>query len=278
MKIHIVDTTLRDGEQAAGLAFSCKEKLEIARALDRVGVFAIEAGTPAMGTEEQSVMKAVLKAGLSARVIAWNRAVNRDILTSVQCGFSCIHISVPVSDLHLQYKLKTTREAVLQQLAASLDYARSFGCTISVGTEDASRADEKFFLQVADTAARMGAEYIRYADTVGILEPLKTFEIMQRLVGKCALPLEIHVHNDFGLATANTIAAIQAGVPLASVTVGGIGERAGNADLTQVVDVLTDLYGYETGIDRQVLPDLAKLLAKACRRKEKHFLPGLTEE
>nr|WP_092072047.1 homocitrate synthase [Dendrosporobacter quercicolus]NSL48688.1 homocitrate synthase [Dendrosporobacter quercicolus DSM 1736]SDM35908.1 homocitrate synthase NifV [Dendrosporobacter quercicolus] len=265
MKIHIVDTTLRDGEQAAGLAFSCKEKLEIARALDRAGVFAIEAGTPAMGTEEQSVMKAVLQAGLSARVIAWNRAVNQDILTSIHCGFSCIHISVPVSDLHLQYKLKTTREAVLQQLTDSLDYARSFGCTISVGTEDASRADEQFFLQVADTAARMGAEYIRYADTVGILEPLKTFEIMKRLVKKCALPLEIHVHNDFGLATANTIAAIQAGVTLASVTVGGIGERAGNADLTQVVDVLTDLYGYKTGINRKVLPALTELLAKACR-------------
>ncbi|QDR79863.1 homocitrate synthase [Sporomusa termitida] len=266
MKIRIVDTTLRDGEQAAGLVFSQAEKLAIARALDRVGVFAIEAGTPAMGVEEQSALQAIVEAGLSARVIAWNRAVRQDILTSVQCGFSFIHISVPVSELHLTYKLKTTREAILQQLADSVAYARSFGCTISVGTEDASRADEAFFLQVAEAAARTGAEYIRYSDTVGCLEPLQTYEIMQRLVKKSPLPLEIHVHNDFGLATANTLAAIQAGVLMASATVCGIGERAGNAALEQIAGVLTELYGHETGIDRKLLPDLTRLVAQACQK------------
>lgn len=271
MKIKIVDTTLRDGEQAAGLVFSQAEKLAIAKVLDRVGVFAIEAGTPAMGIEEQRALKAIVDAGLSARVIAWNRAVKQDILTSVNCGFSFIHISVPVSDLHLQYKLKTTREAVLQQLVDSVAYARSFGCRISVGTEDTSRANEGFFLQVSEAAARMGAEYIRYADTVGCLEPLKTYEVMQNLVKKCALPLEIHVHNDFGLATANTVAAIQAGVQMASVTVGGIGERAGNAALEQVVDVLTGLHGHETDIDRNLLPDLTKLVAQACHIEEGRF-------
>lgn len=264
MKINIVDTTLRDGEQAAGLVFSQAEKIAIAQALDRAGVFAIEAGTPAMGTEEQNTLKAIIRAGLSARVIAWNRAVKQDILTSVQCGFSFVHISVPVSDLHLQYKLRTTREAVLQQLQEAVTFARRFGCTISVGTEDSSRADEEFFLQVAAAAANMGAEYIRYADTVGCLEPLQTYEIMQNMVQKCPLPLEIHVHNDFGLAVANTVAAIQAGVRMASVTVNGIGERAGNAALEEVVHVLNELGGYETGIDSQYLPDLSKLVAQAC--------------
>ncbi|MBP2655786.1 MAG: leuA 2 [Firmicutes bacterium] len=271
MKIKIVDTTLRDGEQAAGVVFSQTEKLTIAEALDQAGVFAIEAGTPAMGVEEQSALQAIVDADLSARVIAWNRAVKQDILTSVKCGFSFIHISVPVSDLHLQYKLKTTREAVLQQMVDSIIYARSFGCSISVGAEDASRADEKFFLQVAEAAARTGAEYIRYADTVGRLEPLETYEVMQSLRKKCALPLEIHVHNDFGLATANTVAAIQAGVQMVSVTVGGIGERAGNATLEQVFAVLTDLHGHDTGIDRNMLPVLTKLVAKACHVEADHF-------
>ena len=263
MRIAIVDTTLRDGEQAAGLVFSQAEKLAIAKALDQAGVFAIEAGTPAMGAEEQATLREIAEAGLSARVIAWNRAVKQDILTSVHCGFSFVHISIPVSDLHLQYKLKTTRKVVLQQLVDSISFARSFGCRISVGTEDTSRADEAFFLQVASAAASQGAEYIRYADTVGCLEPLKTYEVMQRLVKKCALPLEIHVHNDFGLATANTIAAIQAGVRMASVTIGGIGERAGNAALEQVVEVLTDLHGHDTGIDRMCLPALTQLVAQA---------------
>jgi len=226
---------------------------------------------PAMGAEEQTALKAIVNAGLSARVIAWNRAVKQDILTSVICGFSFIHISIPVSDLHLQYKLKTTREGVLQQLIESMAYAGSLGCRISVGTEDTSRADEKFFLKVADTAARMGAEYIRYADTVGCLEPIKTYEVMQELVKKCALPLEIHVHNDFGLATANTVAAIQAGVQLASVTVGGIGERAGNAAMEQVVAVLTKIHGYETGIDIKLLPEITNLVAKACCTEHNSF-------
>lgn len=268
-KIRIVDTTLRDGEQAAGLVFSQAEKLAIATALDRAGVFAIEAGTPAMGAEEQRTLTAIAQAGLSARVIAWNRAVRQDIQTSVACGFSCIHISVPVSDLHLTYKLKSDRETVLRQLSDAVVYARSFGCTVSVGAEDASRADGDFFLKVAETAAHLGAEYIRYADTVGCLEPLRTYEIMLELVKSCVLPLEIHVHNDFGLATANTAAAIQAGVSMASVTVGGIGERAGNAALEEVNEVLSELYRHDTGIMRELLPELCGLVTAACRGAEK---------
>lgn len=264
-KIRIVDTTLRDGEQAAGLAFTRAEKLAIARALAEAGVFAIEAGTPAMGPEEQYALKDIVNAGLSPRVIAWNRAVRQDILTSVECGFSCIHVSVPVSDLHLTYKLKSDRDTVLRQLADAVAYARSFGCTVSVGTEDASRADPEFFLKVAETVACLGAEYIRYADTVGCLEPLKTYELMLELVKSCVLPIEIHVHNDFGLATANTVAAIQAGVPMASVTVGGIGERAGNAALGEIVDILTKLYKYDTGIRQEQLPGLSNVVTAACQ-------------
>ena len=266
MNVHIVDTTLRDGEQSAGLIFSADEKVAIAKALDRTGVFTIEAGIPAMGKEEQAALKSILLLNLKAQVVAWNRANLQDIQASVKCGFSFIHISIPVSDLHINYKLKKSRDWVLKQLADSIAYARSFGCRVFAGAEDASRADEQFFLQVAETAAKMGAERIRYADTIGCLEPFKACEIMQRLVSRCALPIEIHLHNDFGLATANTLATIQAGVRLASVTVGGIGERAGNAPLEQVVAVLGDLYGMNTGINKARLPELANIVNDACQQ------------
>lgn len=264
MKVHIVDTTLRDGEQTAGLVFSTEEKVRIARALDSAGIYAIEAGIPAMGPEEQEAMREVLALGLKAQVVAWNRASLQDILLAVNCGFNCIHVSVPVSDLHIHYKLRKNREQVMKMLAESLEYARSFGCRVFAGAEDASRADEEFFLQAAETAAKMGAERIRYADTVGCLEPFGIYDRMKGLEKRCALPIEVHLHNDFGLAAANTVSAVRAGVKLVSVTVGGIGERAGNASLEKIVEVLDGLEGYDPGIDRTILPELADMVSRAC--------------
>jgi homocitrate synthase NifV len=265
MKVNIVDTTLRDGEQSAGLIFTASEKRAIAKSLDKAGVFAIEAGIPAMGRDEQMALKSILSLKLTSQVIAWNRANVKDIQASVDCGFSLIHISIPVSDLHIQYKLKKSREWVLKQFGDCLAFARSLGCRVFAGAEDASRADEQFFLQVAEIAAGEGAERIRFADTIGCLEPFKTYEMMQSLVKRCALPIEIHVHNDFGLATANTVAAVQAGVKLASVTVGGIGERAGNASLQEVAGVLADMPGVRTGINPVRLPELANIVTDACK-------------
>ncbi len=269
MKVHVVDTTLRDGEQTAGLVFSKEEKVEIARALDKAGVFAIEAGIPAMGQEEQEAMKAILSLGLKAQVVAWNRASLQDILLAVNCGFSFIHVSVPVSDLHIQYKLRKSREWVLKCFEEALAYARSFGCRVIAGAEDASRAEEGFFLQVAEVAAKMGAERIRYADTVGCLDPFRTYDLMKRLRKRCALPIEVHLHNDFGLAAANTVMAVRAGIGSASVTVGGIGERAGNASLEKIVEVLEGLEGYDTGIQKEMLPVLANLVAGACNLSDR---------
>jgi homocitrate synthase NifV len=264
VKVHVIDTTLRDGEQTAGLVFSAGEKTEIAAALDKAGVFAIEAGIPAMGPEEQEAMRAILSLGLKAQVVAWNRANLQNILQAVKCGFSCIHVSIPVSDLHIRYKLGKDREWVLKTFAEALDYARSFGCRVFAGAEDASRADEEFFLRVAEVAAEMGAERIRYADTVGCLEPFGIYGIMRGLSGRCGLPIEVHLHNDFGLAAANTVSAVRAGAGLVSVTVGGIGERAGNASLESIVEVLGGLDGYDTGIDTTAIPELVELVEGAC--------------
>ncbi len=273
MKIDLVDTTLRDGEQTAGLVFTAHEKVCIAKALDRAGIFAIEAGIPAMGREEQDTMKEILSLKLNAQVIAWNRANIADIQASADCGFSFIHISVPVSDLHINYKLKKSRDWVLTQLKTSMEYAKSLGCSIFVGAEDASRADTEFFLKVADTASMMGAQRIRYADTVGCMDPFRIYDVMKHLSGRCPLPVEVHLHNDFGLASANTLAAVQAGIRLASVTVGGIGERAGNASLEQVVEVVDGMCNWNTGIDKARLTDLSELVSRACG-SETSFLAG----
>ncbi|CUH96913.1 2-isopropylmalate synthase 2 [Propionispora sp. 2/2-37] len=259
--LEIIDTTLRDGEQAAGIAFSKKEKLTIATALDRAGVSWIEAGTPAMGEAEQEIMRAIVSSGLKAKVFSWNRAKAEDILASVQCGFSCIHISVPVSDLHIKHKIKKSREWVILQLKQSIRLAQSFGCSVSVGAEDASRADKEFFLQVAGIAAKLGAIRIRFADTVGCLDPFTTFTLLEDLVAKCSLPIEFHAHNDFGLATANTLAAYKAGIRFASTTIAGIGERAGNAPMEEVLTALDAVYGVPSTIRLKTCTRLASIIS-----------------
>lgn len=265
-KIHLVDTTLRDGEQAAGVVFTAEDKLEIAHALEQAGVFWIEAGTPAMGEEEQEAMRYILSASLQAAIFSWNRAVKEDLQASLACGFAFLHISVPVSDFHLGQKLGKDRAWALDRLRESILYVRSFGCRFSVGAEDASRADPDFFLQVADLAAKLGAQRIRYADTIGCLDPFSTLHAMEYLRPRCPLPLEFHGHNDFGLATANTLAAFRAGADFGSTTVLGLGERAGNADFAQVVKALSKFLACDAGIDVTKLGRLKKMVAKASSR------------
>lgn len=261
--VQFVDTTLRDGEQTAGIAFSSTEKLLIARALDQAGVPYIEAGVPAMGGSEFQALRHILRADLKAAVVAWNRAVRQDILMSIHCGFSHIHISVPVSPLHISVKFQQSPEWVIGRLQECIDLANNYGCTVSVGAEDASRADREFFLQVADVAAQMGAVRIRYADTIGCLTPFQTYHTMRYLAEHCPLPVEFHAHNDFGLATANTLAAVRAGIRLVSVTVNGIGERAGNAPLEEVAAALENLYGCSAGMDPSCLTALCTLIEDA---------------
>lgn len=273
----IIDTTFRDGEQSAGVVFSAEEKIKMATALDCAGIAWIEAGIPAMGTEEQETLRTLLELPLRATLIAWNRAELEDIRTSISCGFSCIHISLPVSDLHITQKLKKDREWILKRLKLALQFAQSYGCSITVGAEDTSRADPEFFLQFAEVAAQFGVMRIRFADTVGCLDPLTTFDRLQDLVRRCPLPIEFHGHNDFGLATANTLAAFQAGVAFASVTLAGIGERAGNASLEEVVASLEKIYRYHCGVDFSKLNALADLVAQASDRPLFPYRPVVGE-
>lgn len=274
-QIDIIDTTLRDGEQAPGIAFSVSEKLAIAKELDKAGVPWIEAGTPVMGAEEQQAMRRMLAAGLKARIFSWNRACDQDIAASVACGFTLVHISIPVSDLHLKHKLQKDRAWAFDQLTRTAKTAADLGCQILVGAEDASRATTEQFLELAELAADLGALRIRYADTVGCLDPFQVHDLFSRIMPRAPLPVEFHGHNDFGLALANSLAACDAGAQAVSVTVGGIGERAGNAALEEFVAAAHSLYKMETGVSIAACERLGEITARAANRPIFPYKPVL---
>ena len=264
--VTVNDTTLRDGEQTAGVAFTDDEKLAIARALDAAGVPEMEVGIAAMGEAEVEVIRTITGAGLRARTMVWARMSELDLALAARCGADLVHLAVPVSDLQIARKLGKDRGWVLGMVTRCVSAARDAGLTPSVGLEDASRADAGFLLQVAEAAQAAGAVRVRYADTLGLLDPFTTHERIAALRQACDLQIEIHAHNDLGLATANTLAALRAGATHASVTVNGLGERAGNAALEEVVMALRHLHGIEAGVDTRALPALSLQVARAAGR------------
>src|SRR3990172_934059 len=245
----ICDTTLRDGEQAPGVAFSTGEKVTIARMLDEAGVREIEAGTPAMGALECEAVARVARLGFSARVLAWNRAVISDIDASVSTGVDAVSISLPSSDIQISGKLGRSRGWVLTRLGEAVRYAKSKGLYVCAGAEDASRADWEFLLSFGKAAKASGADRLRFSDTVGTLDPFTAFEKVKALRRRVGLPVEVHTHNDFGLAAANALAGMRAGASFVSATVLGLGERAGNAPLEEVVMAAWHVMGKDAGVD-----------------------------
>lgn len=261
--IYINDTTLRDGEQAAGVAFGLEEKVAIAKFLDAIGVRDLEVGIPAMGQDEAKAIRAIVDLGLNAHLLGWNRAVLSDIQASLHCGLKRIHISIPVSEMQIQVKFQGRWARMLEQLRDAINFARDHGLEVSVGGEDSSRADETFLIDAAQFAQEWGAFRFRFCDTVGILDPFTTFEKVQKLVSSLEIPVEMHTHNDLGLATANALAGIRAGATSVNTTVNGLGERAGNAALEEVVMTLKQIYGIKTGIQTQHFLELSRFVAKA---------------
>lgn len=265
-KIYIVDTTLRDGEQTAGVVFANREKIQIAKMLDEIGVDEIEAGTPVMGGDEKEAITAIAKLGLNARIMAWNRAVIKDIQQSLQCGVGAVAISIATSDMHIKDKLHSTREEVLEKMVKAVEYAKKEGVYVSANAEDASRSDEEYLIQFIKAAKQAGADRIRYCDTVGIMTPLEIYERIKRIRQAVDIDIEMHTHNDFGMATANAITGVSAGATHVGVTVNGLGERAGNAALEEVVMALKHLLGFDMKQNTRKFREICEYVAKASGR------------
>ncbi|MBC7249587.1 MAG: homoaconitate hydratase [Anaerolineae bacterium] len=272
-KIRLLDTTLRDGEQAVGVIFTRREKEQIAALLAEIGVPAIEAGFPALGPEEKECVQAVVKAGLKVgdkgdplEVNAFARARREDIRDAAACGVQSVIISISTSDVHVERKFQRSRAWVLERLEEAADEARAQGLVFTASAEDASRTDLSFLIEYYRLAEKLGARMVRYCDSLGVDDPFSVYGRIKRIAQAISLPIEMHMHNDFGMATANVLAGLRAGAASVAASIGGLGERTGNSPLEEVVMALKYLHGVDLDIDTSRFREVAEYVAGASQR------------
>ena len=265
MKVRIFDTTLRDGEQTIGVSLSPDQKLSIAKKLDALGVDAIEAGFPVISDGEFQGVKMITAEGLSCEIVGLTRTVKTDIDAAIDAGLNSIHTFIATSDIHLEYKLKMTREQALEKAIEAVEYGKSRGIQVEFSAEDATRTDREFLKKVFGEVAKAGADRVDIPDTVGYSTPEYMAEITRDAIEATKLPVSVHCHNDFGLAVANALSGIHAGATCAHVTINGIGERAGNASLEELSMALQCLpydQKYETNIKSELIYETSRYVSK----------------
>lgn len=241
---YIVDTTLRDGEQSPGIALGPEDKLKIAGLLDELGVYEIEAGVPVLSDAEEESISRIIEKRKRAKISVWSRMNLDDVKRSIVCKPDIIHIGTPVSYIQIYSKLRKNKSWVIKNVLQCVDIAKSRGIEVTVGFEDASRADIGFILSLARELKRAGVNIIRLADTVGVLTPGRTTELVRTLVSNTDLTIEMHIHNDLGMAVANSLIGAREGAKLVDCTLFGIGERSGNCnlyDFAHAADAIFDI-------------------------------------
>lgn len=241
---HIIDTTLRDGEQSPGIALGMEDKLKIAKLLDEIGVYEIEAGIPCLGGKESELISEMVKNSQKSKISVWSRMNINDVKISAAAKPHIVHIGTPVSYIQIYSKLKKNKIWVQKNILDCVEIAKSYGVEVTVGLEDASRSDIGFILSLIKELKKAGVNIIRLADTVGVLTPGRTKEMVETIKAHADIEIEIHVHNDLGMAIANSIAAAKAGAEYIDCTLFGIGERTGNCNFHDFIHASESIFQF----------------------------------
>ena len=259
-RVNIFDTTLRDGEQTPGVSLTPEEKVEIALLLDELGVDVLEAGFPAASAGERKAVSRIAKEGLKAEVCALARALKQEIDLALKCEVDSVHTFISTSEVQMKYALGKTPEEVVQMAVESIEYIKDHGLICEFSPMDATRTELGFLKKICKAAEEAHADRINIPDTVGIMTPNKMRNLVQEVCSVVKVPISVHCHDDFGMAVANSLAGVEGGASQVHVTVNGLGERAGNAALEEVVMSLHVLYGMETGINTRLLYRVSQLV------------------
>ncbi len=260
-RIRIFDTTLRDGEQTPGVSLTADDKIEIARQLSKLGVDVIEAGFPSSSEGEKKVVREISKAGLDPEICALTRATKSDIDAAIDCDVDLIHVFIPTSPVQMKYAVNLSPEHVLASTVESVEYVKKHGFKCEFSPMDATRSEIGFLKRVCQAAQNAGMDTLNVPDTVGIMIPRTTKKLIEQLKTAVTVPISTHCHDDFGLAVANSLAAVEAGAAQVHVAVNGLGERAGNASLEEVVMALHLIYKYKTGVKTRLLYSTSRMVS-----------------
>lgn len=265
--LHIIDSTLRDGEQAPGVVFTLNEKLRIAAMLEDCGVKEVEVGTPAMGLDEQSAIREIVQAGFRFDKLCWARAKEYDIEESAKTGANRINISFPVSDIQLT-AIGRDRKWVMNQIQPMVSFARQWFDFVAIGAQDSSRANREFLDEFISACLAEGVDRIRLADTVGIMNPFSVAQLFSSVTERFPfVDFEFHGHNDLGMATANSVSAYMSGAQSVSATINGLGERAGNACLEELAVAMKVSANVSTGINLLTIQEICSYVSEVSFRK-----------